>query len=265
MDARSNLGVQIALIARSRFFLSTCGGLAWLAPFLNVPTVAVYDTDHCVCAAPAGGAPGRRPDRRRRVQPSRPSWHHASRSGRRRDRVDPVDWPHGPRSGRAAVAIAWRSAPWRWACSRYRTGSLSFEEFPNDHYMHLAIAQQITRGALGARDYIELGIPLMTMLSAWAQLALGDGLRSELILIALLFAVAASLTMLAAAWLGRSLIVGTLVATVRYWPLRSAIAIRSCSRRRSGFSPRWVTAGSRRGSACGSVGRGHCGGVSPST
>jgi hypothetical protein len=46
MDARTNLGVQLALVARSRFFLSTCGGLAWLAPFLDVPTVAVYDTDH---------------------------------------------------------------------------------------------------------------------------------------------------------------------------------------------------------------------------
>jgi hypothetical protein len=46
MVARTNLGVQIELIARSRFFLGTCGGLAWLAPFLGVPTVAVYDNDH---------------------------------------------------------------------------------------------------------------------------------------------------------------------------------------------------------------------------
>jgi hypothetical protein len=46
MSARTNLGVQMALVAGSRFFLSTCGGLAWLAPFLGVPTVAVYDTDH---------------------------------------------------------------------------------------------------------------------------------------------------------------------------------------------------------------------------
>lgn len=46
MTARTNLGVQISLITGSRFFLSTCGGLAWLAPFLGVPTVAVYDTDH---------------------------------------------------------------------------------------------------------------------------------------------------------------------------------------------------------------------------
>ena len=46
MMARTNLELQLALIARSRFFLSACGGLAWLAPFLGVPTVAVYDNDH---------------------------------------------------------------------------------------------------------------------------------------------------------------------------------------------------------------------------
>jgi hypothetical protein len=46
MTARTNLDVQLALIARSRFLLSACGGLAWLAPFLGVPTVALYDSDH---------------------------------------------------------------------------------------------------------------------------------------------------------------------------------------------------------------------------
>jgi len=46
MTPRTNLGVQLALIARSRFLLSACGGLAWLAPFLDVPTVALYDSDH---------------------------------------------------------------------------------------------------------------------------------------------------------------------------------------------------------------------------
>ena len=45
MQPRTNLGVQLSLIARSRFFLGTCGGLAWVAPFFGVPTVAVYDTD----------------------------------------------------------------------------------------------------------------------------------------------------------------------------------------------------------------------------
>ena len=46
MTARTNLGVQLELVTRSRFFLSACGGLAWLSPFLGVPTVAVYDNDH---------------------------------------------------------------------------------------------------------------------------------------------------------------------------------------------------------------------------
>ena len=63
MDARTNLGVQLALVARSRFFLSSCGGLAWLAPFLGVPTVAVYDTDqllapHLLVARQAGARVG---------------------------------------------------------------------------------------------------------------------------------------------------------------------------------------------------------------
>jgi len=48
MTARDNLGLQAALIARSRFFLGTCGGLAWLAPFIGVPTVAVYDDDRLI-------------------------------------------------------------------------------------------------------------------------------------------------------------------------------------------------------------------------
>jgi hypothetical protein len=46
MTARTNLDVQMALIGRSRFFLSACGGLAWHAPFMGVPTVAIYDSDH---------------------------------------------------------------------------------------------------------------------------------------------------------------------------------------------------------------------------
>lgn len=45
MGARSNLGLQLAVIARAELFLGTCGGLAWLAPFLGVPTVALYDSD----------------------------------------------------------------------------------------------------------------------------------------------------------------------------------------------------------------------------
>jgi len=45
MSPRTNLDVQLALIARARFFLSACGGLAWQAPFMGVPTGAIYDSD----------------------------------------------------------------------------------------------------------------------------------------------------------------------------------------------------------------------------
>lgn len=45
MTPRANLGAQTALLAHSKFFLGTCGGLAWLAPFFGVPAVAVYADD----------------------------------------------------------------------------------------------------------------------------------------------------------------------------------------------------------------------------
>lgn len=38
----NNLDVQTEVIARSRGFVGTCGGLAWLAPMMGVPTVALF-------------------------------------------------------------------------------------------------------------------------------------------------------------------------------------------------------------------------------
>ena len=63
MTPRTNLGVQLALITGAHGFLGTCGGLAWLAPFLGVPTVAVCDSDeaialHLLVARQAGRAAG---------------------------------------------------------------------------------------------------------------------------------------------------------------------------------------------------------------
>jgi hypothetical protein len=45
MRPRSNLGLQLDVMSRARYFIGTCGGLAWHAPFLGVPTVALYDSD----------------------------------------------------------------------------------------------------------------------------------------------------------------------------------------------------------------------------
>jgi hypothetical protein len=38
----NNLELQTEVIARARAFVGTCGGLAWLAPMLGVPTVALF-------------------------------------------------------------------------------------------------------------------------------------------------------------------------------------------------------------------------------
>jgi hypothetical protein len=91
---------------------------------------------------------------------------------------------------------------------------LSFEEFPNDHFVHLAEGQQMLLGALPVRDFVERGIPLMAALSALGQLLLGEGLRSELIVIAAAYGVTASLTFFVCVWLSRSVVVGTLAALV---------------------------------------------------
>ena len=45
LEPRSNLGVQTSVVAAAQGFLGTCGSLAWLAPMLGVPTVAVYADD----------------------------------------------------------------------------------------------------------------------------------------------------------------------------------------------------------------------------
>ena len=50
LDPRTNLGVQTGVIAGARKFVGTCGGLAWLAPFLGVDTLAVYEDDRYLTA-----------------------------------------------------------------------------------------------------------------------------------------------------------------------------------------------------------------------
>jgi hypothetical protein len=45
LPPRRNLAVQAAIIARARFLVGACGGLAWGAPFLGTATIALYDND----------------------------------------------------------------------------------------------------------------------------------------------------------------------------------------------------------------------------
>jgi hypothetical protein len=67
-------------------------------------------------------------------------------------------------------------------------GSLS-----NDHYMHLAWAEQLRLGDLPGRDFVDPGMPLMYALSAMVQSA-WPGPFGELLLSSLLMGIAAGLT-----------------------------------------------------------------------
>jgi len=63
MTARDNLALQSRLLDRASGFIGTCGGLAWRAPFVGVPTTAVYADDqllrvHLMIAKQAGAAAG---------------------------------------------------------------------------------------------------------------------------------------------------------------------------------------------------------------
>jgi hypothetical protein len=95
MTPRNNLGLQTALLARARYFLGTCGGLVWLAPFLGVPAIGVYADDrqlapHLLTVRHAGRRVGAaelslldlRAFTQIRMNPAEPSRHGASvRSG----------------------------------------------------------------------------------------------------------------------------------------------------------------------------------------
>jgi hypothetical protein len=84
-----------------------------------------------------------------------------------------------------AVAFAWRY--------------LSFEEYGNDHFVHLSQAHQMLHGLLPVRDFVERGIPLMTAVSAAAQATWGEGLRAEVLLVCGAYALAAGLVFAVAA------------------------------------------------------------------
>jgi hypothetical protein len=69
--------------------------------------------------------------------------------------------------------------------------------FPNDHFLHLAGAQQIFFGEWPTRDFQDPGMPLMYLFSAGAQMLLGQTLFAEAVLVAVAFAAAALLTIAA--------------------------------------------------------------------
>jgi hypothetical protein len=70
---------------------------------------------------------------------------------------------------------------------------ITLRDLTNDHYMHLAWAQQVLFGQVPGRDFVDPGMPLMYTLSAVIQW-LWPGPFSEAVLTCVLLAVAAAIT-----------------------------------------------------------------------
>jgi hypothetical protein len=112
-----------------------------------------------------------------------------------------VRWPVVATAAAAFIAtLAWRF--------------VTFTGFTNDHYVHLALAQQMLMGERPVRDFADSGWPLMYLLSAAAWRATGDALATEWAIAAGAFALGAACTVVAAYRLSASLAIAVLVTTV---------------------------------------------------
>jgi hypothetical protein len=90
---------------------------------------------------------------------------------------------------------------------------LSLTGFSNDHYQHLAGAQQMRFGEWPTRDFVDPGLPLMYAASAAAQWVFGPTLFAEAMLVVVAFGIAAAAVVIAAREVSGSLTVG-IVASV---------------------------------------------------
>jgi len=111
-------------------------------------------------------------------------------------------------TGRVAAAAA--AAFLGTACWRF----LTFTGFTNDHYAHLALAQQWLLGERPVRDFTDPGWPLTYMLSAAAWRIAGDAMWVEWALTTSALGIAAACTLLAAHRLSRSLLIAALVTGI---------------------------------------------------
>jgi hypothetical protein len=84
---------------------------------------------------------------------------------------------------------------------------LASADLTNDHFMHLAWAQQILFGELPGRDFVDPGMPLAYVLSAGVQW-LHPGPVSEMYFSALMLGVAAGVTCVVVQKLTRSWLIG---------------------------------------------------------
>jgi len=91
---------------------------------------------------------------------------------------------------------------------------LTFTGFTNDHYAHLALAQQMLLGDRPVRDFFDPGWPLTYLVSAAGWLVAGDSMATEWTITAAAFATAAAFTVAVAHRLSGSLGIAVLVAAL---------------------------------------------------
>jgi hypothetical protein len=86
-------------------------------------------------------------------------------------------------------------------------------DLSNDHYMHMAWAQQVLLGGLPGRDFVDPGMPGMILLSAAAQY-LRPGPYSETLLAVGMLALATAAITVATSWISGSRLAGIGVAVL---------------------------------------------------
>jgi hypothetical protein len=89
---------------------------------------------------------------------------------------------------------------------------MTFTGFTNDHYVHLALAQQTLLGDRPVRDFADSGWPLMYLLSAALWRLAGDALVVEWGIAAAGFALGAACTVVVGYRLSKSVAIAVLVA-----------------------------------------------------
>ena len=90
---------------------------------------------------------------------------------------------------------------------------MNVRDLPNDHYMHLAWAQQLLFGERPGRDFVDPGMPLTYLLSALVQW-LWAGPFSEAVLCCVMLAITAAVVFVVSTELTGSRIAGVLAAAV---------------------------------------------------
>lgn len=125
-------------------------------------------------------------------------------------------------AGAGVATLAWRF--------------LTFTGFTNDHYAHLALAQQWLLGDRPVRDFTDPGWPLTYLLSAAAWHVAGDAMWVEWALAATALAIAAACTVIVAHRLSGSLTIALVVTALEIvifprtysYPKIAAYAVAAC-------------------------------------